>query len=136
VTPTCSPTQSVTGTITPTFSFSPTISQTFTITPTFSSSPTPEIPASLSHNVYRPNKGGTLDVNFRPGMDGKVIVKVFTLSGELVQPVFETDVVAGTWYQAKWDGRNANGEMVASGVYFVSIQGAGIRNIRKVIVLK
>lgn len=92
--------------------------------------------AALSLNVFRPAKGGTLDVVFKPSGEGKVTVKVFTLSGEMVQPLFEADVKSGQWYQANWNGRNSNGEMVASGVYFVSVQGAGIRSIRKAIVLK
>jgi hypothetical protein len=86
--------------------------------------------------VFRPTKGGNLLVSFKPSGEGKVTVKVFTLSGELVQPVFEADAKAGQWYQANWNGKNKWGDTVASGVYFVSIRGAGIKSIRKVIVLK
>ena len=63
-------------------------------------------------------------------------MKVFDLSGELVRPVFDDTVTHGLWFQATWDGRNYDGSTVASGVYFVSVRGAGIRSIRKVIVLK
>lgn len=75
-------------------------------------------------------------VSFKAPLDGRVTVKIFDLSGELVRPVFDDTVAHGLWYQANWDGNNYAGSTVASGVFFVSVQGAGIRNIRKVIVLK
>jgi hypothetical protein len=46
------------------------------------------------------------------------------------------EVKAGISFMAAWDGSNPNGEKVASGVYFISLQGAGIRQIRKVVLLK
>jgi flagellar hook assembly protein FlgD len=94
------------------------------------------VPAVLSKNIYRPAKGEDLGISFKASEDGRVAVRVYTLSGELVQPVFESEVKAGLWYQTNWNGRNSEGELVASGVYFVSVKGAGVKSIRRVIVLK
>jgi hypothetical protein len=63
-------------------------------------------------------------------------VKVYNLAGELVRPVFEAEIQAGLWFQASWDGKNAEGEAVASGVYFISVKGAGLKSIRRVVVIK
>ena len=37
---------------------------------------------------------------------------------------------------AYWDGRNANGELIASGVYFYRIQAGDYNQIRKMVILK
>ena len=87
-------------------------------------------------NIFRPEQGGTVTISFRAPDDGKVTVRVFNIAGTLVRPIFEADVQQGLWFQATWDGRNENGTMVASGVYFISVHGAGIRTIRKVILMK
>lgn len=90
----------------------------------------------LSHNVFNPEKGGSLSIGFKAAESGMVRVKVYNLAGDLVRPIFEADVQAGLWFQATWNGRNGDGDMVAAGVYFVSVRGAGIRTIRKVVVMK
>ena len=92
--------------------------------------------AFTSANVFNPDKGVPVSIGFRAEGDGRVTVKVYSIAGELVRPVFETDAKAGQQFQADWDGKNADGDTVASGVYFVSVRGAGIKSIRKVIVLK
>jgi flagellar hook assembly protein FlgD len=94
------------------------------------------VPAVLDRNIFRPNLGQPLVISLKAAVDGRVTVKVFNIAGELVRPVFEADVLAGLWFQATWDGRNADGEKVASGIYLVSVKGGGIQSIRKVVVLK
>ena len=90
----------------------------------------------LDRNVFRPENGPPLKIAFKAVEDGRVTAKVFNLAGELVEPVFDADVFAGVWFQATWDGRNRDNETVASGVYFVSIKGGGLKSMRKVVVLK
>jgi flagellar hook assembly protein FlgD len=90
----------------------------------------------LSRNIFKPTQGGSLDIGFKADADERVTVRVFNLAGELVRPVAEMEVKAGVLYGLKWDGRNADGEWVASGVYVVSVKGGNTRIIRKVVVLK
>jgi hypothetical protein len=90
----------------------------------------------LSSNVFRPEQGGVLDVDFKPSQDGQVVIACYNMAGELVRPLASMGVTAGRWYQAKWDGRNDQTEMVAAGVYFISLKGAGLKIIRKVVLLK
>jgi hypothetical protein len=87
-------------------------------------------------NVFNPEKGGNLSIGFVAQTDGQVTVKVYNIAGSLVRPVFDTTCSAGQQYQANWDGKNGDGSTVASGVYFISVKGAGVRTIRKVVVLK
>jgi hypothetical protein len=65
-----------------------------------------------------------------------VNVHVFNLAGEQVRAPFDADVVAGMTTQAFWDGRNEQGELCGSGIYLVSVRGAGIRSLQKVVLLK
>jgi hypothetical protein len=147
---TATPVQSATSTITPsrtvtltgtsTYTATPGPSGTFTPTWTITDTPLPTqtavVPAVLDQNIFRPGKGKPLTISMKADEPGRVTVRVFNLAGELVRPVFDADVLAGLWFQASWDGKNGSDETVASGVYFISVKGAGIRVIRKVVVLK
>lgn len=115
---------------------SATITETHTVSPTLQPTQTAIVPVVISHNVFKPEQGGVLTISMKAAESGRVSVRCYDINGDLVRPLIETDVQAGLWFQAQWDGRNANGEMVASGVYFCSVKGAGIRTIKKVIVLK
>ena len=90
----------------------------------------------LGSNVFRPDQGKPLTIGFKAKGDGWVTVRIFNVAGELVQPVAEMDAHEGVIYAASWDGLNLAGQRVSSGIYFVSIKGAGIRSIRKVVLLK
>jgi fibronectin-binding autotransporter adhesin len=90
----------------------------------------------LDKNIFKPNSEAPLLISFRAPRQGQVRVSVYNLAGELVEPIWRGNVAAGIWYQQTWNGHNRVGEMVASGIYFVSVRGAGIRSVRKVILLK
>ena len=76
-----------------------------------------------------------MKVGVLPLSDGIVVIKIFDISGEFIRPIFHDSVEKGLAFQADWDGRN-DAVAVSSGVYFVSVQGAGIKSVRKVILLK
>jgi hypothetical protein len=96
---------------------------------------TAAVSAVLDRNLFRPLQGQPLQLDLKPEQDGHVTVRVFDVAGSLVRPLFEADLKAGTWMPCYWDGRNADGERVASGVYILSIQGGGMHQLLKVIVL-
>jgi hypothetical protein len=133
-----SPTAVQSPTISPTYTtfISPTITLTWSVTNTPVPTATPNIPAVLDRNVFYPEKGSPLFIGIKAPKDGRVTVKIYDIAGGLVLPVCEMDLKAGITVQASWNGHNDDGSMVASGIYFVSIQGAGIRRILKVVVLK
>jgi hypothetical protein len=107
-----------------------------TPSPTLSAQARPDIPAYTDTNIFHPDRGGKVTLSFRPAGNGNASVKIFNLSGELLCTPFESAVQAGSWFKAVWDGRNNQGEVVASGVYFLSVRGAGIREIKQVVVLR
>jgi flagellar hook assembly protein FlgD len=80
--------------------------------------------------------GQPLHISIKAPTNGRVWVHVFNIAGEKVRSPFEAEVVAGVTVDALWDGRNDQGELCGSGVYLVSVQGAGIRSLKKVVLLK
>lgn len=90
----------------------------------------------LNSNIFRPLQGSPLVIGFKAADNGRLTVKVFDMSGEMVRFVDEQEVDANQLYSTNWDGRNQNGEWVGSGIYIVSVYGAGTRVLKKVVVLK
>ena len=71
----------------------------------------------------------TLDVSSR------VVIEIFNPAGELVARLDQGRREPGS-YHAEWDGRNATGGIVASGMYLYRIQGIELAGTRKMILLK
>jgi hypothetical protein len=94
------------------------------------------VPAVLGSNIFRPSEGKPLPISFKPFTDGHCTVRVFNLSGERVREPFSADVQGGNWIVTAWDGKNESSEGAGAGVYIVSIQGAGIKQLLKVVLLK
>jgi flagellar hook assembly protein FlgD len=90
----------------------------------------------LDRNVFRPNLGTPLAISFKAPEDGYVTVRIFDVAGENVREPYQANVAAGTWIQAHWDGTNDAGEKVAAGIYVISVKGAGLRSLKKVVLLK
>ena len=62
-------------------------------------------------------------------------VAIFGADGRLVQVLLDRDMPAG-YHSVIWDGRDANGGQVASGVYFFRVQAGPLDETRKMLLLK
>ncbi len=117
------PTLTYTSTSTPTSTFTSTITNTPTLTPTYTPTFTPTTtfsftPTCVPHvwpDPYNPKfaVSGFLNLSCLP-LDSTV--SFYTLSGELVQSLPETGGMV------QWNGRNRNGALVSSGIYYYVIQ--------------
>lgn len=55
----------------------------------------------------------------------------------LVKTLKDADVQEGITQIVEWDGRNGAGKIVASSVYLLRVDGAGIdRKLKKIVVVK
>ena len=82
-------------------------------------------------------KGGKVKFEIVPKSDGKLKVQIFTIDGLLVKTIKDGDVSQGITQIVEWDGRNGAGKVVASGVYLLRVDGAGIdRKLKKIVVVK
>ncbi len=91
----------------------------------------------IKDSVFNPMKGGKVKFEIVPKSDGKLKVQIFTTDGLLVKTVKDADVRQGITQIVEWDGRNGAGKVVASSVYLLRVDGAGIdRKLKKIVVVK
>lgn len=96
----------------------------------------------IFRNSFNPATGGTVPVQCGLQGSGTYWIKVYTLNGEYVNTIVPPSQAMGgpnnPWLspQAVWDGRNAQGQTVASGVYLIHLEGPGYRADGRVAVIK
>ncbi len=86
---------------------------------------TPPIALSLEQNFPNPFSGSTrIAFTVPDGSETRVAVDVFDVQGRRVQRLLEDRSVTGRMELA-WDGRDARGQEVASGIYFYRLTTPG-----------
>ncbi len=91
----------------------------------------------IKDSVFNPMKGGKVKFEIVPKSDGKLKIQIFTIDGLLVKTIKDGDVSQGITQIVEWDGRNGAGKVVASSVYLLRVDGAGIdRKLKKIVVVK
>src|SRR5262249_49093074 len=86
-------------------------------------------------NLMRPRQGTQTRIDLNVFSDGHAKVQVYTMRGELVRTLLDGDIPQGTT-TLFWDGKTAQGNTVASGVYVLKAQGPKLDAITKVVVVK
>ena len=90
-----------------------------------------------------PNLGEKATISITPGTSGPVTVRIYTLRGKLVAfrearvanvPVSSNPLFAQT--AVEWNGRDADNKIVASGIYVVRVDGAGVHESTKIAIVK
>ena len=94
-----------------------------------------EVKIQGGENGYvNPLKGEEAEIHFWPSTQGTVNVEIFDLIGLLVWE--KSKDVTGVQDSIKWDCRNNENDLVASGIYVVFVKGPGINATKKVAVMK
>ena len=79
-------------------------------------------------------------IPYKLSKDADVVIRIYDAKGRLVRILDLGDMRAGSYVSkgraAYWNGRNAQGESVASGVYFYRLQAGKFTATRKTILLK
>jgi hypothetical protein len=95
---------------------------------------TPPYPFALEQN--RPNPfGNSTQIDFTLREDGPVLLRVYDVKGRLVRTLIYKDLVHGPHSQ-KWDGTDANGNKVASGVYFCRMETSSGILLKKLVLVR
>lgn len=89
---------------------------------------------NLKQNYPNPFNPST-QIRFSLPRAGKVIVRVFDATGREVATLFEGALAVGP-HSFKWNGANATGELVRSGVYFLRLEAGGEVAVRKMAVVR
>ena len=89
---------------------------------------------SLSQNYPNPFNSETV-IGFDLEKAGVIELSVYDLSGQKVATLAQGPRLAGT-YDLRWDGRDDDGERVASGMYIYHLRSGGRSDARKLLMLK
>lgn len=89
---------------------------------------------NLAQNCPNPFNPVT-EIMYELPVDCKVSLEIYNVAGRRVATLVNEYQPAGSRV-AGWDGRDANGLEVSSGVYFYKLQAAGFTEIRKMVLLR
>ncbi|MBP6875730.1 MAG: T9SS type A sorting domain-containing protein [Candidatus Eisenbacteria bacterium] len=73
-------------------------------------------------------------IGFELAQAGRVELAIYSVDGRLIRTLINEDRQAGS-HEAIWDGCDAEGKKVASGVYFYKLAGPDIAESRRMILL-
>jgi hypothetical protein len=96
----------------------------------------PELPVdySLSQNYPNPFNPST-DIRFSVPVTGDVTIKIYNALGQEVRTLVATQVERGTRV-VRWDGRDNNGKVLASGSYVYRMVAGSFVETKKMMLLK
>ena len=89
---------------------------------------------ALDPNYPNPFNSATI-IRYRIEEPGRVRLEVFDIQGQKVKTLADGDVGPGV-YQVEWDGTNASGKPVATGVYLARLQKGTALLVHKMLLLK
>ena len=97
--------------------------------------PTPPERTALHQNYPNPFNPTTI-LRYDVAQPTSVRLTIHDVTGKLVKVLFEGDRAPGR-YEQVWDGRNEDGCLVSTGMYFCRLNtGAGIAQTRKMLILR
>ena len=91
----------------------------------------PILAASNYPNPFNP----TTTISYSVPETGMTSVKVFNLKGQMINTLVNKEVAAGS-QTITWNGKDASGNAVASGLYFVRVENSGKAVTRKMLLSK
>jgi hypothetical protein len=89
---------------------------------------------ALGQNYPNPFNPETV-IEFALPTTGEVSLKIYNVAGQLVRTLVSGTTPAG-YHQIRWDGRDANGSDISSGVYFYKIDTKNFSETRKMLLVK
>ena len=89
---------------------------------------------ALDPNYPNPFNSSTT-IRYRIAEPGRVRLEIFTVQGQKVKTLADGDVGPGV-YQVEWDGLDASGKPVATGVYLARLQKGTASLVHKMLLLK
>lgn len=90
---------------------------------------------SVTGNLLRPRDGVPTSIFTTIFTSGRVTLRVYDSEGRPVRTLYEADQPAGA-FTVTWDGKNAAGSSVPSGLYFVAVTGPKVNVKAKIVVIR
>ena len=95
---------------------------------------TPSAATRLEPNYPNPFNPSTT-IPFTLARDARVTLRIYDVNGRAVTTLVDGERAAGP-HEAHWDGRDAHGLRVSSGVYLARVEADGTTDTRKLVLLK
>jgi flagellar hook capping protein FlgD len=90
--------------------------------------------AQLGQNYPNPFRRSGTSIPFSLQRSGEVSLAIYSVSGRLVRQLVSGGQAAGA-HVARWDGRDAAGQEVGSGIYYYRLETAGVEMARRMVIL-
>jgi len=74
-------------------------------------------------------------ISFGLKEDSQVLLQIYNIKGQLITTLLNENVLAG-YHEILWNGKNSNGEQVASGLYLYRMTTTDFSQIKKMLFLK
>ena len=85
-------------------------------------------------NHHNPFNAGTL-LFYNLAETGSVTLKIYNILGREVKALVNETQAAGQ-HEVRWDGRDAHGRPVSSGIYFYRLATQGFTQPRKMVLIR
>jgi len=96
----------------------------------------PNYPAKFELMQSYPNPfNPETEIRFQLPHASHVVMKIFNTLGEEIRTLLDAEYEAG-YHQIRWDGRDKNGHLVASGVYLYQLKAGEFVQTRKLTLVK
>lgn len=93
-----------------------------------------KLPANSLRNIPNPMVGKTT-IQFAVDKPGKVSLKIYNLSGQVVKTLIDNRETKGL-KSVVWDGKDNNGKEVTTGVYFYELNTGNLKQTKKLVLIK
>lgn len=91
-----------------------------------------------ANNYFNPTAAGSnyTRLYYKVATPGRVRVKVYTTDGVLVGTLVDEDKAAAGTFAADWAGKDETGQVVGTGLYVAELEAPGVREVKKIVVVK
>jgi len=97
---------------------------------------TPELVLPAGFNTLFPNPfNPNLSIRFTVDQPGRAIIEVYNLRGQMLRRLMDSDLAKGS-HKVLWDGRDARGNLVSSGVYQLVLRSGNKRFSTRAVMMK
>lgn len=95
----------------------------------------PQMSVYLDNNYPNPFNPSTT-IHFGVKKQSHVSLTIYNVAGRLVKTLVDDDRKPAGEYRVTWDGRDAHGNAVSTGIYFYCLTAAGTTHTKKMLLLK
>lgn len=89
----------------------------------------------LSQNYPNPFNPNTT-IEYTIPINRRVSVKIYNVNGQLINTLVNNEYVDAGKHKVMWNGKNSNGVAVSTGMYFYSLEWAGMKKVKSMTLLK